>query len=64
VDTSAKAWILKRGNEFISLSKAEDEKWFKAVQPVLDEYVKGAEAKGIPGRAALDFALERLKQLQ
>jgi len=64
VDASAKTWILKRGNEFISLSKAEDEKWFKAVRPVLDDYVKEAEAKGIPGRAALDFALERLKQLQ
>jgi TRAP-type C4-dicarboxylate transport system substrate-binding protein len=64
VDISAKEWILKRGNQFISLSKEEDARWFKAVQPVLDEYVKEAEGKGVPGKKALEFSLERLKQLQ
>ena len=63
VDQSAKEWILKRGNEYISLSEAEDQRWAKAMAPILDEYIRDAEKKGVPGKAVLEFALERLKQL-
>jgi TRAP-type C4-dicarboxylate transport system substrate-binding protein len=64
VDLSAKEWILKRGNQFINLSKQEDARWFKAVQPLRSEYVEAAKAKGLPGKEALEFCLQRLKQLQ
>jgi TRAP-type transport system periplasmic protein len=64
VDISARDWILKRGNQFISLSKEEDARWFKAVQPILDEWAQEVEGKGLPGKKALEFSLERLRQLQ
>jgi TRAP-type C4-dicarboxylate transport system substrate-binding protein len=64
VDISAKDWILKRGNQFITLSKEEDARWFNAVQPILDEWVKEVEGKGLPGKQTLEFCLKRLKELQ
>jgi TRAP-type C4-dicarboxylate transport system substrate-binding protein len=64
IDKSGKEYTLKRGNKVITLSKAEDARWARATQPVLDDYVKYAQEKGVPGGEALKFCLERLKQLQ
>ena len=64
VDVSAKKWILARGNQFIELSKEEDQRWFKAVEPLLAQWVKDADKKGIPGKKVLDFAMKRLQELQ
>jgi len=36
----------------------------KATRSVLDEWAKKTESKGLPGKAALQFCLERLKQVQ
>ncbi len=63
VDQSAKEWILKRGNEYITLTDEENERWAKTVAPLLDEFVKETEKKGAPGQAVLQFAVERVKQL-
>ena len=49
-DEGAKDYIRKMGNEIIPLSKEENARWAKAVQPVVDEYVQAVEAKGLPGK--------------
>ncbi len=49
-DAGARDYIRKMGNEIIPLSKEENARWAKAVQPVVDEYVQAAEAKGLPGK--------------
>lgn len=54
----------KRGNKIITLSKEEDARWAKAVQPILDEYQKSMKAKGLPGDEALKFCLDYLKTHQ
>ena len=54
----------KLGNKVIPLSKEENGRWVKAVQPMFDEYVKDKTAKGLPAEEALKFCMERLKQLQ
>ena len=64
IDDSGKNFTLKLGNKVISLSKEENEKIEKAVQPLLDEYVKSAKGRGLPGEEALKFCLDRLKKLQ
>jgi len=64
IDDSGKNFTLKLGNKVISLSKEENEKIEKAVQPLLDEYVKSAKGRGLPGEEALNFCLDRLKKLQ
>lgn len=64
IDTSGMQFTKKLGNQVIQLSKEEDERWVKAVQPVFDDYVKSMKEKGLPGQEALKFCLEELKKLQ
>lgn len=61
IDSSGKAFMLKRGNKIIVLSKEESERWAKAVRPLLDEYVANMKTKGLPGDEALKFCLYYLK---
>lgn len=46
----------ERGNQFYSLPAAELDRWKKASQPVFDEWVKEADAKGYDGDRLLDAA--------
>jgi TRAP-type C4-dicarboxylate transport system substrate-binding protein len=64
IDKSGREFTLKRGNKIITLTPEEDARWTKALRPVLDEYVKYAKEKGVPGDEALKFCMERLRQLQ
>ena len=64
IDTAGRDFTLKLGNKIISLSKEENERWGKAVRPMLDEYVNNMKAKGLPGEEALKFCLDRLTKLQ
>ena len=51
-----------KGNQIIPLSKQEDERWAKLVQPILNEYVQSMKAKGLPGDEALKFCQDWLKK--
>jgi TRAP-type C4-dicarboxylate transport system substrate-binding protein len=62
IDKAGKEYGLSKGITFITLPKDESERWIKAVQPVLDDYVKAMAAKGLPGREALTFCQEWLKK--
>ena len=64
IDAAGKAFFVKQGGKPVTLSKTEGDRWVKAVQPVLDEYVKTAKAKGLPGDEVLKFALDYLKKNQ
>ncbi len=64
VDKAGKEFTVKLGNQIISLSKEENEKWAKAVRPLLDDYVKNMKDKGLPGEDALKFYMDQLKKLQ
>jgi TRAP-type C4-dicarboxylate transport system substrate-binding protein len=70
IEKSARAWessdkegmeyTKSKGNQIITLSKAEDERWAKLTRPILDEYVAAMKAKGLPGEEALKFCLDWL----
>jgi len=62
IDQAGKEFSIARGNQIISLTAEEDAAWAKAVQPILDEYVKSMESKGLPGAEALAFCQEQLKK--
>ncbi|HSR11358.1 MAG TPA: TRAP transporter substrate-binding protein [Thermodesulfobacteriota bacterium] len=62
VDRSGKEFSVKLGNKIIPLSKDENQRWAKAVAPILDEYVKTMKDKGLPGDEALKFCVEFLKK--
>jgi len=64
IDKAGREFTLKLGNQIIPLSKEENEKWAKAVTPLLDDYVKNMKDKGLPGDEALKFYMDQLKKLQ
>ena len=64
IDKLGREFTLKLGNKIISLPKEEDERWAKAVRPILDDYVNNVKAKGLPGEEALKFCLDYLKKNQ
>jgi len=64
IDQSGTEFTLKRGNQIITLSKEEEERWANAVRPILDDYVKNMREKELPGEAALKFCVGQLRKLQ
>ena len=64
IDKAGKVFALKQGGKVLTLSKDEGERWVKAVQPVLNDYVAMTKSKGLPGDEVLKFALDYLKQHQ
>jgi len=64
IDASGRDFASKRGHKIITLPPAEQERWAKAVRPLLDDYVKNMKAKGLPGDEVLKFCEERLIVLQ
>jgi TRAP-type C4-dicarboxylate transport system substrate-binding protein len=46
VEFAGKAFGEKQGVEYIELSKDESDRWKKAVEPVIEDYVKSMTAKG------------------
>ncbi|HPC66319.1 MAG TPA: TRAP transporter substrate-binding protein [Syntrophorhabdaceae bacterium] len=55
IDKEGYDFLKSKGNKIVQLSAAEDARWAKAVQPLLDEYAKGAKAKGLPGDQIVKF---------
>jgi TRAP-type C4-dicarboxylate transport system substrate-binding protein len=45
----------QKGHQVISLPAAEGKRWEEAIQPLYDDYVKAMEAKGLPGKEALEY---------
>ncbi len=61
-DNEGAAYVKELGHETINLSEEESAEWTKAVQPILDDFVKQAEAKGLPGREFLDDLQKAIAQ--
>jgi len=61
-DESGRKFCLKLGHEFITLSDAESAKFKEAMEPVFEEYIKGANAKGIDGEAVFKATKEMVEK--
>jgi TRAP-type C4-dicarboxylate transport system substrate-binding protein len=64
IDKVGKDFTIARGNKIISLSPDENRRWEKAVKPILDEYKKNMQGKGLPGEEALSFYLQTIYKYQ
>jgi len=64
IEKAGRDFSVKLGNQFISLSKEENERWAKAVMPIHNDYINSMKAKGLPGEEALKFCLDTLKKIQ
>jgi TRAP-type C4-dicarboxylate transport system substrate-binding protein len=62
LDKNAEAFAKSKGVTFLTVSKAEDAETAKKMQPILDDYVKMAKGKGLPGDEALKFVQDYLKK--
>lgn len=61
-DAEGLKFLKSKNKKIIELDAEEGARWKKAVQPVLDTYVKDMEAKKLPGKEALAIAQETLKK--
>lgn len=62
IDKGGVEFTKSKGNQIITLSKQEDERWAKLAQPILGEYVQAMKGKGLPGDEALKFCQDWLKK--
>lgn len=63
-DKEGLEFIKSKNREIIELSPEQAEKWKAAVKPVLEQYVAEMDKKGLPGKEALDTAVNTLKEAQ
>ena len=61
-DEEGRKFTLSLGNKIISLSKDESARWCKAVQPVIDQYIKRIESKGLPGKEYVETIRDLIKK--
>jgi len=59
-DEEGKAFLASKGGQLFDLSAEEAKAWVKAVQPVLSEYAKEAQDKGLPGQEAVEYTMQVL----
>lgn len=52
-DREGRAFVTELKKEFIALPELEQQRWQAAVKPILDDYLKSAAAKNLPGEAFL-----------
>jgi len=64
LNKEGKDLFVQKGKKVVMLSKSEDERWAKALSPILNEYVGAMKAKALPGDEALKFCVDYLKAQQ
>jgi len=63
-DMQGIVYFLKQGGTIIGIDKKESKRWQKAVSPIIDDYIKMADSKGLPGKEIVDFTIKKLNELQ
>lgn len=61
-DAAGREFTISLGNKVISLSEEESARWSKAVEPVIDGYIKDKSAKGLPAKEYVEFIKESIKK--
>lgn len=62
-DKEGKAFVAELRREFIDLPADEKQRWQAAVAPILDDYIKKAKEKGLPGDALVRGLQEGIAQV-
>jgi TRAP-type C4-dicarboxylate transport system substrate-binding protein len=63
-DREGMLFFLNRGGQIIGLNSQEAARWKKAVAPLIDDYVKFLDGKGLNGRKVIDAAIGTLDTMQ
>ena len=62
MDSDGVAFGKKTKHAFYVTPQEEAARWVKALQPMQEEYIKAAEAKGLPGREAVKYRQELIEK--
>ena len=63
-DAQGIVFFLNQGSEIIGLDAKEGERWKKAVEPIIADYIANMNEKGFNGTEIVDFTIKTLKSLQ
>jgi TRAP-type C4-dicarboxylate transport system substrate-binding protein len=63
-DAQGIVFFLNQGSEIIGLNAKEGERWKKAVEPIIADYIANMNKKGFNGTEIVDFTIKTLKSLQ
>ncbi|EGJ51754.1 TRAP transporter substrate-binding protein [Desulfocurvibacter africanus] len=63
-DVVGMEFFKSKGGKVLPLNNGEAERWIKATEPLLAQYVQEAKAKGLDGQAVLNFARQALRKAQ
>ena len=63
-DAQGIVFFLNQGSEIIGLDAKEGERWKKAVEPIVADYIANMNEKGFNGTEIVDFTIKTLKSLQ
>jgi len=61
-DEEGRKFTLSLGNKIIPLFREESDRWCKAVQPVIDEYVRRVGSKGLAGKEYVETTKEFIEK--
>ncbi|MGD9210659.1 MAG: TRAP transporter substrate-binding protein [Desulfobacteraceae bacterium] len=61
-DAEGIRFFLQQGNAIIGLNAKESQRWVKAVAPVIENYQKELDKKGLDGKAVIDFIKTTLEK--
>ena len=64
LESQARGVFEKKGKKIIHLSAQENARWTARLKPIQEEYVKEMAEKGLPGKQALEFCVNYLKEHQ
>jgi TRAP-type transport system periplasmic protein len=62
-DAEGRTYTLSFGNEIITLSETEKTRWGKATEPVIRDYTRRIEKKGLPAKKYLDTLSDLIRTL-
>ncbi|MCP4630438.1 MAG: TRAP transporter substrate-binding protein [bacterium] len=63
-DAEGIVFFLNQGSQIIGLDAKEAARWKKAVAPIVEDYIKKTNDKGLPGGEIVDFTINKLNSLQ
>jgi TRAP-type C4-dicarboxylate transport system substrate-binding protein len=61
-DAEGRDYALSLGNKIIPLSDNENDRWVKAVEPVIVNYIQATDKKGLPGEKAVAEAKKLIQK--
>ena len=64
MDSEGRRYFLDHGGQIIGLSAEEAARWKKAITPMIEDYAKSLDDKGLTGAEIVRFTIDTLNSMQ